>query len=270
MQRKMRYASGEIKNKLKTLDDKNKFSVIVALENNEQQHEGGWITARNASAGYLLWFSWEDHLLAEMFNNGFTDNDIAQSFRTTIISIASRRKKLQLKRNKELATIEFKKRLQQCITDKLTYKQAAEKLNVSPSTITKLTKKFGLSFRKLGSEHHRSKLSEKDRATIVTLHDHGYMPEHISKALSIDIGLIRCAIYSASTIRSEVDINIDPRLVGLLTCNGKFGQFITPAEIDLVNNEGIDAYMTKTGRSEQASMMKFVYRQQSHKFQLNF
>lgn len=267
---KTRYNSEEIKTKVSSHEDKKKLAALMMLEGTKEYTPCKFISSMIGllRQGNMIWFSWEDEQLKSLYANGLNDTQIAKLLNTTNHSIRSRRIKLSLARQQRIDNEdEFIFNLKKQISQKKTAKQAATCLSVSVGTIRNYCKKHGLSFRKLGSDHHTSKVGAYDRSVISTLHDAGYMPEHISKVLNIPISTVRCVTYSVPSTEI-VDLSKDERLKPLLNCESRFGHYLTPAEVELFNNQGLDAFMEKTGRSEHTTMQSFVWRQQQHRFEM--
>lgn len=265
-----RYQSDQIKELVKTSEDQEKLLALMIVEGKHDQVGIEYISSMMGQLykGNMLWFSWEDDQLRTLFNSGLSDAAIAREMNTTHGSIKSRRTKLSLSyyqhiENEEALVFQIKKMIEK----KVAIKQASEELGYSVATISKVCKRNGLSFKKLASDHHRSKVSAYDRAVISTLHDQGFMPEHISNALDIPLSTVRCVAWDVPSTE-HVDITQDDRVKPLLNCEKRFGHYMTPAEVELFNKEGIQAFMDKTGRSEETSMMTFVYRQQKHRFEM--
>lgn len=265
-----RYNSEEIMTKVSSSEDQKKLAALMMLEGIKDYTHCKFMNSMIGllRQGNMIWFSWEDDQLKQMFSDGLSDTEIATQMNTTRYSVRERRIKLNLSRQQRIDNIEeFVYKLRQLIDEKKTIKQAAKELKVSVGTIGIYCNKYDLSFMKYGSDHHTAKVSAYDRAVISTLHDAGYMPEHIAKALGISISTVRCVAYHVPSTEIA-DLSKDERLKPLLTCEGRFGQYLTPAEVDLFNSEGLDAFMDKTGRSEHTTMQNFVWRQQRHRFEM--
>lgn len=265
-----RYQSEKIKELVNTTEDKEKLLALLIFEGKHEQVCVEYISSMIGQLykGNMLWFSWEDDQLRSLFSSGLSDVAIASEMNTTHGSVTSRRKKLSLNRYQHIeneAALVFQ--IKQLIEKKLTVKLAAQELGYSVATLSKVCKRNGLSFKKLASDHHRSKVSAYDRAVISALHDKGYMPEHISNALKIPLSTVRCVAWNVPSTQ-HVDVTQDERVKPLLNCEKRFGHYMTPAEVELFNKEGIQAFMDKTGRTEETSMMTFVYRQQKHRFEM--
>jgi hypothetical protein len=265
----IRYQSDQIRTLLKTTEDKEKFLALLVFEGKKEDPQIGYISGFIGSLlkGNRLWFSWEDRQLIDTFNSKVSDQKIAEAMNTTRYAISARRKRLGLSNYTRQTEDAILFQVRQCINEKLTIDQAAKRMSLSAGAISKYCKKHGLSFRKYASDHHASKLSAYDRALISTLHDEGYMPEHISNALNIKLRTVQNAVFNVPSTE-RVDFTQDERIKPLLNCEKRFGYYLTPAEVELFETQGLDAFMDKTGRTEATSMMTFVYRQQRQRFQM--
>ncbi len=267
---KLRYKSKEIMTMVSSAEDEKKLAALMMLEGHKDYNPCRFMNSMIGllRKGNMIWFSWEDDQLRQMFSDGLSDSEIAAHLNTTYHSVRCRRDKLCLTRQQRIDNVEeFVCKLRKLIALKMTIPQAAKELKVSVGTIGKYCNKYNLSFMKHGSDHHTSKVDAYDRSVISTLHDAGYMPEHISKVLNIPISTVRCVTYSVPSTEI-VDLSKDERLKPLLNCESRFGHYLTPAEVELFNNEGLDAFMEKTGRSEHTTMQSFVWRQQQHRFEM--
>ena len=217
--------------------------------------------------GNMLWFSVEDSLLKKLFLEGKSDKDIADALKTSSGRVQKRRVSLGLTKHEKVSDEEqLVYQIAQCISKNLSTKEAAKSLGMSVGKISNYCRKHGMSFRKYGSDNHCSKVNAYDRALICTLRDKGYLPEHISKVVDHGLRTIHSVIYNTPST-STIDLTKNEKAMKLLNCEINAGHHITPAEVELFNNSGIDEYMKKTGRSEQAAMATFVYRNQQRKYE---
>lgn len=217
--------------------------------------------------GNMLWLSVEDETLRALFLGGLSDKDIAVELKTSSGRVQKRRVRLGLTRHEKVSDEDLLVyQIAQCISKKLSVIEAAQSLGVSVGTVSNYCRKHGLSFRKYGSDNHGSKVDAYDRALICTLRDKGYLPEHISKVVEHGLRTIHSVLYNTPST-STVDLTKNEKVMKLLNCEIDAGHHLTPAEVELFNSGGIDAYMQKTGRSEQAAMATFVYRNQQRKYE---
>jgi len=275
----MRYSIEQLFNMAITKEDHLKANIIferyrnprsslikTALNNNTTEKHVSAIFS-HFLRGSMIWFECEDQELRRLFSDGLSDSSISKIMNTTVGSIFARRKKLGLTKHKKILDEElFVYEIQVCINKKLSRKEAAKKLGVHETTIGNYCKKHGLSFRKYGSESHCSKVNSYDRALICTLADLNYLPEHIAKVVDLETKTIRTVIYDTPSIE-HIDVTKNPRVMQLLNCEIDGGHYLTPAEVELFKSKGLDAYMKKTGKTEAAAMMAFVYREQPKKYE---
>ncbi|WP_217874319.1 hypothetical protein [Pseudoalteromonas shioyasakiensis] len=218
--------------------------------------------------GHILWLNFEEEKLQELFHRGLSDQEIANEMTIKSTQVQSRRKKLGLNRLRRIENEElFIHQLNKCINNKLTIEEAANQLSCSKSNVINYCKKHGLSFRKYGSDNHLSKVNSYDRALICTLRDIGYQPEHISKVVDHSLNTIYAVLYYTPSTET-VDLSQNDRAMKLLNCEIHAGHYLTPAEIELFNKDGIDAYISKTGSTEAAALMAFVYRNKQRKCEI--
>lgn len=279
MKNKPRYTVQQLQDMAITREDKLKVSIIserhrnpsallitTAFNHNTSENHVSGVYC-NYLRGRMVWFECEDQQLRGLYAGNLSDQQIAIKMNTTTESVRGRRKKLGLTKHSKVLDEElFIYKIQQCINRKLSRKEAAKELGVHEATVGNYCRKHGLSFRKYGSDNHRSKVNSYDRALICTLADLKYLPEHIAKVVDHDSQTIRSVIYDTPSIE-HVDLTKNARAMKLLNCEIDGGQYLTPAEAELFESQGLDAYMKKTGSSEAAAMRAFVYGKHTRKFQ---
>jgi transposase/DNA-binding CsgD family transcriptional regulator len=280
-----RYNLAEISPLLDTPDDREKFIVLQAAYSGKltgaqfnslcSQMPIG--TSRNRVLGLVcavrmnryMWFSWEVNKLRTLFEAGQTDQQIADDMALSAYSIAYRRTRLGLSRDRDKSQTLTRQALAACIEQNFTLAQAATKFAVCENTISTYCRRYELSFNKTGSNHPNSLISHYDRALICALHDLGFYACHIDKAIDIPLFRIQAVLFNAPSA-DYVDPYECPygKVQQLLSGTLKSVQyFYTPAQIDLIKSLPLEEVAKLTGRSlnsvekKQAKMLATLIRQ---------
>lgn len=258
----MRYQISDIKTKATTKDDFHKISVIEWHQSGRKKDSAPPCAREimaNVLRGRCIWFSWEENQLISLFHSGANDEDIAAALAVTPYSVQGRRKRLGLL-NYEMRTYEsLVPKIKQCLNAGMTMDQTAKAIKGARSLVARVCKEYGISFRKYGSQNHCSKVDRTHRAAICQLHDIGFKPEILSAAFGYHRKLIECVVYYSPSSET-VDLMSVPEAVKLLSCDLKMpGSRITPAECLLMEREGLQSFLEKTGRSVNSAMNNFFY-----------
>ncbi len=93
-------------------------------------------------------------------------------------------------------------------------------------------------------------VSPSHRAAICQLHDLGYKPFHMAAVFPYKVSCISTIIKRLKPYEA-VELKDIPEAVRLMTGQVKFRKgLLSPYEYSVLKNEGLDAYLVKTGRSE--------------------